>query len=110
MSSIGSGALRTQVRIEREMPQAQGGGSYNANWGLLDNAWAHIEPLSGHEFLRGERLESRVTHRVVLRYRGDITAGMRIVWGAHIMSIQTVVNLGARNRFTQLLVSDGGAT
>lgn len=105
-----SGGLRARVAIERELPIAEAGGSYAPNWQTLATLWAQIEPIAGRVVRQGERLESRVTHRITLRYRGDITAGMRVVWGSQRFSIQAVINLGAQNRFTQLLVSLGGAT
>ena len=65
--------------------------------------------MSGREVLQEVRLESRVTHRIILRYRSDVTAGMRVVWGARVFSVQAVINLGERDRFTQLLAMEGGA-
>lgn len=105
-----SGGLRARVTIEQEAPVAQGGGSYAPNWQPLATLWAQIEPVTGRVVRQGERLESRVTHRITVRYRSDIVAGMRVVWGSQLFAIQAVVNLGAQNRFSQLLVVLGGAT
>jgi len=103
------GLLRARIVLQRESPVAQGGGSYAVNWVDVANLWAQIEPVSGREVLQEVRLESRVTHRIILRYRSDVNAGMRVVWGARVFSVQAVINLGERDRFTQLLAMEGGA-
>jgi len=110
MTQPQSGGLRARITIEQEVPIAQGGGSYAPNWQTVASLWAQIEPVAGRVVRQGERLESRVTHRITVRYRSDIAAGMRVVWGSQLFAIQAVINLGAQNRFTQLLVSLGGAT
>lgn len=107
MTSIG--ALRARVTIQRENPVATGGGGYVPGWSNVADVWAQLEPVSGREILQGARLEGRVTHRAVMRYRADVTAGMRLVFGARLFRIQAALDLGARNRFTQLLIEEGGA-
>lgn len=104
------GALRARIIIEREDPTGNDGGSYAPNWTQVANLWAQIEPVTGRVVRQGERLESHITHRVTLRYRTDITAGMRIVCGAQLLTIQAVLDLGARHRFLQLLAQEGGGT
>ncbi len=103
------GALRARIIIERENPAGHDGGSYDPNWTQVANLWAQIEPVTGRVVRQGERRESHVTHRITLRYRTDISAGMRIVWGTKLLTIQAVLDLGARHRFLQLLAQEGGA-
>lgn len=104
-----SGGLRARIVLQRETVLAQGGGSYVAQWEDVANLWARIEPVSAREVLQGQRLEARITHRIVLRYRSDAVAGMRVAWQERLFRVQAVTQLGMARRFTQLLVSEGGA-
>jgi SPP1 family predicted phage head-tail adaptor len=110
MTAASIGAMRARITVQRENPQAAGGGAYAVGWTNVATLWAQIEPINGREALQGARLESRVAYRLVLRYRPDIVAGMRVVWQGKNFAIQTVLDQGVTHRFTQLLVSEGGAT
>ncbi|MGB4101347.1 MAG: phage head closure protein [Alphaproteobacteria bacterium] len=103
------GAMRARVVIQRENPVATGGGGYAPGWSDVASLWAQMEPLSGREVLQGARLEARVTHRAIVRYRADITAGMRLVYGTRLFRIHAALNLEERNHFIQLLLEEGGA-
>ncbi len=105
----GIGAMRARVTVQRENPVAAGGGGYLPGWSDVANLWAQLEPISGREILQGARLEARVTHRAIIRYRADVTAGMRLVYGTRLFRIHAALNMGERNRFTQLLIEEGGA-
>ena len=42
--------------------------------------WASIEPLRGRELVVAQGMRADLTHRIVLRYRGDVHEASRIVW------------------------------
>lgn len=109
MIGFAIGLMRARVTLQREVPVAQGGGSYAAGWTDVAILWARIEPLSGREIVQDARQESRVTHRIIIRYHSDVDAGMRLLWQGRVFAVQAVIDPGAAHRFLQLLAVEGGA-
>jgi len=83
VSAMQAGRLRHRVKIqypaETQDPET---GAINVVWTDLATVWAAIEPLSARDFVAAEAEQSKVTARIVIRYRADITAKMRIYYPA----------------------------
>ena len=103
------GAMRERVTIEQESRVADGGGGYPMAWSEVATVWAAVEPQSGREQLQAERVESLVDYRVTMRWRGDVTAGMRLLWGSVDMAITAVRRVDGRKRFLEIDAVAGGA-
>ena len=54
--------------------------------------YAAIRPLSSSEQLYHRQLKSRVTHRIRIRHRGDVTADMRFSGNGRIYHILSVTD------------------
>jgi len=66
--------------------------------------WAQVEWLAGTEQWRQGRPEQLATHRVTLRWRGDLDAGKRLRDGNRIFDIRTVADPdGSRRRLVCLV-------
>jgi SPP1 family predicted phage head-tail adaptor len=52
---------------------------------------AEVEPLSGRELIAANAVQSRVTHRIRIRYREGITAEMRAVERETVYNIEAVI-------------------
>lgn len=86
--SIAAGRLRHRVRIESLEPQRDSHGAIIRDpvtgetemvWSEVATVWAAIEPISAREFAASGALQSQVTTRIVMRFRDDVTAAMRVV-------------------------------
>jgi SPP1 family predicted phage head-tail adaptor len=104
------GTLRQRIILQRELPQSLEAGSYQANWTDIATVWGRIEPVNAREILQGARLESRVTHRIIIRYRADLDAGIRALCLGRSYNVQAILDPGEQHRFIQLLTIEGGAT
>ena len=89
--AINSGDLSHQVRIEYKAQSQSASGQLVPTWTLLALVWADIQPLSGRELLLAEQTMSKVEARAVVRFRTDITANMRLVYGSIIYNIAAVI-------------------
>lgn len=100
------GHLRHRVTLQKPVRLPDGGGGFTEGWQDLEIApevYASIVPLSGHEQLRFHQLETTVTHRITIRYRTDVTPGMRIVKGAVIYDISGVTDQGGLGAYLEIL-------
>ena len=103
----GIGELRHRVTIQEEVATPDGGGGYALGWADVATLWAKVEPLSARERLFAEKLDGVVTHRVVVRFRDDITAAMRVLYEGRLFNIRGVLETGERERFTEILAEEG---
>lgn len=84
----GIGTLRHALRLQNALKTPDGGGGWHTVWqdaALHPLVYAAIETGGGGEKWQNHRLEENITHRLRLRARADISAGMRLVdTAAHI--------------------------
>lgn len=57
-------------------------GAISVTWMDLDEVWAAIEPLSAREFNVSQAEQSKISARITIRYRTDITSKMRLYYAA----------------------------
>ncbi len=106
------GALRHRVAIEAENATADGAGGLTDPWTnpiQVASVWAEITPLTGAEQLRAMRLEDRVSHRIRMRYRADVTPQHRFRLGRRVFNIRSVLNEDERDRWLTILAEEGVA-
>jgi SPP1 family predicted phage head-tail adaptor len=91
--ALAAGRLRHRVRIDQLVApvdsfgdplRGEQGEILDPVWTELATVWAAIEPLSAREFVQSAATQSQVVARIVIRYRDDITAAMRLVHGAKV--------------------------
>lgn len=100
------GWIAHRISIERAETVPDGAGGSTATWSVLATVWAAVEPVAARGDTGGDRLGSRVTHRVTIRHRGDVAAGMRIRHRGRLLTIETVVDPDERRRFLLIEASE----
>ncbi len=100
--------LDRRIRIERAIPDLALDGAGSGAWVLVATVWAEVQdvlPSRAERLGTGINVASRPA-RVRMRWRGDVTAAMRIVMGDRIMQIVGgPAELGRRDGI-ELLVED----
>lgn len=87
-----AGTLRHRGTIQRrEQVQNPETGSIATQWVDVETTWMSIEPLSAREFIAAQAEQSEISARIVMRYRDDIDATMRIVHRGKIFNIKGVL-------------------
>lgn len=87
-----AGKLRHRITIQkpgRARDPVTGG--WIDGWTEVARPWASIEPLSAREFIAAQASQSAVTARIVIRYRPDIDATMRILYRGRVYNIHGVL-------------------
>jgi SPP1 family predicted phage head-tail adaptor len=80
-----------------------GQGGFTEEWEDGDYVSAEVTPLKAWEQMRAQQLDSKLTHKILIRYRSDITDEMRLFHRGRIYGIKEVLNLEEANRYLQLM-------
>ena len=101
-----AGPLRHRITIEAPVETQTTDGSIVTTWQAFATVWASIEPLIGREYFAQQREQAAVSHRIRMRCQSGITHKMRIAWGTRIFEIESVLNVGERNREIVLMCQE----
>jgi SPP1 family predicted phage head-tail adaptor len=102
VSGPAAGQLRHRVQIEARVVTLNGTSPPTEDWQTVAQLWARIAPLNAVERLQADALRTRVTHRVMLRWRDDVTPGMRLVHRGRVFRIRAVVDPDERRAMLRL--------
>jgi phage head-tail adaptor, putative, SPP1 family len=86
-----AGKLRHRVTIQRRDPVRDSAGGPSTSWVDFAEAWADVRYLNGRQFLTSNGEANSATVSVRIRYRTDLTADMRVTFGAAIFDILAVL-------------------
>jgi len=102
--SIGQRRLRATLEEPVEIADALGGviRSFQPRITL----WVRLEPLHGDERTEADRVGAPVSHRLSLRWRGDISEAMRFVAGGRLFDIRASFDPDGRRRTLVCLVEE----
>ncbi|MGO4173582.1 phage head closure protein [Bosea sp. TAF32] len=97
------GRLRRRLTLEAPVSTPDELGGVTQVFEVVAAFWAQVEWLAGAEQWRQGRPEQVGTHRVTLRWRGDLDGGKRLRDGDRIFDIRTVADPdGSRRRLVCL--------
>lgn len=82
-----AGWLRHRVTIQKLAGTQNSYGEKVKTWQDVATVWASVEPLRGREYIEAAAKKAEVTHRVRIRYRSGINAGMRVIYGSRVFEI-----------------------
>ena len=72
-------------------------------WNDICTTWANIRPIAGKEYFQAETINSELTHKIISRYKKEITPDMRVVYQNRIFYIQSIINDYEKNITLQLM-------
>lgn len=90
--TLSAGKLRHRVQIQQQTTMLTSFGEQDTVWTVVADVWAAIEPLSAREFVTANELQSKVSARIIIRYRDGIRASMRIMQKNKVYSIEGVLS------------------
>lgn len=101
----GAGKLNKRVTI-----QEQGSGADYTTYTDCTNGevWASVEPLTSHERFEAQAIDSKITHRVRIRYWPGLKGAHRLKWGTRILELKgEPINVNEANVEFELLCGEG---
>lgn len=88
MPAVASGKLRNWIEIQyRQESQDSTTGEVTITWAALASVWAEVVPMSAREFRDAQAQQSEVRGRMVIRYRSDVDATMRVLSRGKVYNI-----------------------
>lgn len=96
------GWLRHRVVIEAPVIAPDGAGGGTLAWETLAAVWALVEPVAGTERVVAGHLAGVVTHVVTMRFRADVTGGMRVVYRGRSYRVLVASDPDERRRYLAL--------
>jgi SPP1 family predicted phage head-tail adaptor len=104
------GTLTDRVQIKRRESVGDGGGGHERLYVPLSHAWARVRSLSGRQGINADGQAVAVSHSVVLRFRGDIGAGDRIVYRGRNLDVVSAADLNGRRAYLSCTCSETSFT
>jgi len=91
--------LKRRVTIQNATRTGDGQGGFTETWPDGATVWASIEPLKAYEKFQAMQMQTPVTHKIVMRHRGDVTSASRLKYGDRIFWVKEAINEDEENRF-----------
>jgi SPP1 family predicted phage head-tail adaptor len=101
-NAIPAGRLNRLVKIQAQTSDQDDTGQPLNTWADVASVWADIRLPNGLETIKAGATVSIVQASVRIRYRTDVTAGMRVLQGPTVYEILAVMPDVAGRRFTDL--------
>ena len=111
LSALGAsapGRLRQRLALEKPTPVPDGFGGSVFSWDAVATLFGEVTPLRADERSVGEGLGDLVTHRIVIRYRADVSPGDRFVLGVRVFRVRGVSDPDEDGRYLVCLCEEEG--
>ncbi|MEA2841715.1 MAG: hypothetical protein QOF41_3045 [Methylobacteriaceae bacterium] len=92
------GVMRQRLSLDAALESTDESGALQTAWSPLGDVWGQIIPATSGDRFVAERQEEAVTHRILIRWRGDMQSGMRFRLGARSFLIHAAFDPDERQR------------
>ena len=100
------GALNKRITIQIPTKAPDGMGSFTITWTDHATVFCAIWPLMGRELVQAMQTDMVVSHRIRIRYRSVFRPDWRIKRGDRYFNIVSIVNVGERNEWLDLMCKE----
>lgn len=98
-----AGLLNNRVTLQTQSATQDALGQPVTTWTTLATVWANIKHSSGIESIKADALTSTVRASIQIRYRSDVTTGMRALVGTTKYNIIAALPDMEKREFTNLV-------
>ena len=105
---LSAGALDQIVTLQARTAGQDERGQARDTWVDVATVWARVAPRRGRDFFAAGQEQATFDCTVLLRYRADVTASMRVLWnGQPLELVGEPVNVGGAGVYLELLCVHG---
>lgn len=106
---MNAGRLNRRIAIQQRLGTENELGERVSGWRNVATVWASIIQKSGIETVRSEMELSVVSASIRIRYRNDVSAGMRVLDGSTVYDIQAVLLDNVTKKYVDLVCQTGAS-
>jgi SPP1 family predicted phage head-tail adaptor len=99
-------ALRSRLVLESPVETPDGAGGMTRSWAVTATLWGRVQPTGGDDSRVAGAPGQTVSHRVTLRWRAAVNAGMRLKLGARRFAIRAVYDPQERRKMLVCLCDE----
>jgi SPP1 family predicted phage head-tail adaptor len=103
---IGAGRLRHRVTLEEPGTSVGLDGGLLNTWTPVATVFAEVLDLRGREFIAAREAHAELSVKVRIRYRPNVRPTMRVRFGARVLDVVHVVDVGGIFRLLELMCSE----
>jgi SPP1 family predicted phage head-tail adaptor len=98
-----AGRLNKRVTLQKRIESTDSEGRTSETWVPLGSIWVGMDPSVGLEPVVAGQEEAQVSHRVTARFRPDLDHNSRLLLGARVLDVRSVLNVREENAEIDLL-------
>ena len=99
-----AGALDQRIVSERRTGATNDWGEPLPDaWLPIITTWAHVQPLTGRDFIAAQAAMSEVKLKIIMRYRPGITPADRVAHNGQVYGIEAVIDVHSSRRELHLM-------
>ena len=103
---MNAGELRHRFHLHAPQDTPDGAGGVTRDWVPEAAFWGSLRPAASGERVFAAGVELAVSHRVRLRWRGDIDGTRRLVMGERVFAILGIADPDERGQWLDLMVEE----
>ena len=94
--------MKHRLTIQNPVQTGDGQGGFTETFPDSATVHASIEPVKGYERFQAMQMQTPVTHKIVMRYRTDVTTASRLKFGTRVFWVKEALNVGEESRFLEI--------
>ena len=87
-----AGELTERITLQQNVPTRDEFGAEVPHWSDVATVWAKVIAMSGNEGIAQAAAVVTVAYQITLRYRGDVTSALRVLYEGLTLEIQAVLS------------------
>jgi SPP1 family predicted phage head-tail adaptor len=94
--------MKRRVTIQSVSRLSDGQGGYTESWADGDTVWASVDPSTGYQKFQAMQMQEPITHKIVMRYRPDVTTATRLRYGDRVFDVAEALDVDEDGRFLKI--------
>lgn len=105
------GILREPVEFQRKTTTVKQTGGQSETWAAITGAptRARVDPISGSEVYRAQRIDASIRYKMFTRYFPDLREGDIVIIRERRHNIRFIRNIEMRDRWLEIMLEGGVA-
>ena len=100
------GKLRDLITVQTYADTIAANGETTKSWTTFAQVFAEIRPVSGREYMQGEKVQGDVSHVIYIRHLPGLLNKMRITDGTRIFQIMSALPDRTNNKMMTIYANE----